>query len=76
MLPVFLELLEGLFLVIICIYNHKVQGIPSYGVGCFVVCCGNLACEVEGGTHFRDFSPSLFKNIIEYLANFQDFSAY
>ena len=45
-------------------------------LGFFVVCCGSLACEAEGGTHFRDFSPSPFKNIIGYLASFADFSAY
>ena len=51
------------------------HGIPSCGAGCFVVCCGNLDCEAEGGMCFRDFSPSLFKNIIGYLASFADFSA-
>ena len=25
------------------------HGKPSCGAGCFVVCCGNLACEAEGG---------------------------
>ena len=58
------------------IYNHKVHGIPSCDAGCFVVCCGNLACEAEGGMRFRDFSPLLFKNIIGYFASFADFSAY
>ena len=36
-------------------YNHKVLGIPSCGAGCFVVCCGSLACEAEGSTRFREF---------------------
>ena len=31
------------------------HGLPSCGVGCFVECCGNLACEAEGGTRIRDF---------------------
>ena len=61
---------------ICCLYNHKVHGIPSCGAGCFAVYCGNLACEAEGGTCFRDISPSLFKNIIRYLMSFADFSVY
>ena len=44
--------------------------------GCSAICCGNLACEAEGGKNFRDFSPSLFKNIVRYITIFADFPAY
>jgi len=41
-----------------------VHDLPSCGTRCFIICCGNLACEAEGGTNFRDILPSLIRTLL------------